>query len=215
MSTTEQEASSKSTSTPNTEDGQGEGSPPFDLDLAIDKIDDLLREEQKKSKYGLKPLSSGERAELRRTRTAHPFTPTLWRVLFEINHEEAPRWWLHQEDVSDNEWERRWVTLLRAMTMCQGQHNPNVRLGTVLALKNVRWAEMRFVRLMEAEGRELRTQVRYMAEYLASKGEAFNWTDVGKLLFFQDGDTAQNIRIGISRSYYGRKQMLKQESDQD
>jgi len=105
------------------------------------------------------------------------------------------------------------------MTVCQGQHQPNVysgpdtRLGTVLA--NAAWAEMRFVRLMESRKHELETQVRHMAQYIAGTGESLDWADVGKLLFFQRGDTAQNIRVGISRAYYGRRQVLEQEAEQD
>lgn len=216
MPPSDQETASKSRSVPDTGNEQNEKSPLFDLDLAVDKIDDLLREEGVQSKYGLKPLSSGERAELRRN-PERPFTPTLWKVLFAIEHDEAPRWWLYQEnldeDEHEHEWGRRWAVLLMAMTTCRGQHDDDIRLGTALA--DAGWAEMRFVRLMETTGQELETYIRHMAQYLASTGEALDWTDVAKLLFFQDGDTAQNIRVGISRSYYGRKQMLKQESDQD
>jgi CRISPR type I-E-associated protein CasB/Cse2 len=192
----------------------------LDLKLATNKIDDLLRPpNEQKLKHGFKPLDSGRRAQLRRTEPENPFTPALWHVLFEIDHDKAPGWWKHRENATENEWERRWAALLRAMTVCQGQHQPNVysgpdtRLGTVLA--NTSWAEMRFVRLMEARKRKLETQVRHMAQYLASTGESLDWADAGRLLFFQSDDAAQNIRVGISRAYYGRQQVLEQETDQD
>ena len=203
----------------------GEESTSFDLELAVNKIDDLIRlpnrdfKPERESRYGFKPLDSGQRAQLRRIEPQSPFTPALWHVLFEVDHDEAPGWWKHRENTTESEWERRWASLLQAMTVCQGQHQPNVysgpdtRLGKVLA--DVAWAEMRFVRLMESRKRELEIQVRHMAQYIAGTGESLDWADVGKLLFFQRGDAAQNIRVGISRAYYGRRQVLEQEAEQD
>jgi hypothetical protein len=191
------------------EDHSGSTSPPFDLEEAADKIDNLLRPPDEGSRYTFDALDSGQRAQLRRIDRDNPFTPALWHVLFEIDHDEAPGWWKHRENAAESEWERRWAVLCSAMTRCQGQHDDDTSLGVALA--DAAWAEMRFVRLMEARGRELEDQVRYMAQYLASTGESLDWSDAGKLLFFQNGDAAQNIRVGISRSYYGRRQVLEQE----
>lgn len=198
-----------------------EDSPSFDLETAVDEIDYMLQPPDQDSEYeskrDRKALDSGRRAQLRRIDTENSFTPALWHVLFEIDHEEAPGWWKHRENATENEWERRWAVLCSAMTRCRGQHDGRTDDGTRLgvALANAAWAEMRFVRLMEARERELETQVRHMAQYLASTGESLDWADVGRLLFFQNGDTAQNIRVGISRAYYGRQQVLEQEADQD
>jgi len=225
MPSTEPEVDSSSRILPDSDESEKEESSPFDFDDIVDEIEEAVRDidgmlqEDPLDEYRRKSLSSGERAELRRTDSDHPFTPTLWKVLFEVGYEEAPSWWWRfrpkgtgPEEWS-KEWEQRWAVLLQAMTTCRDQHADNIRLGTALA--NAGWAEMRFVRLMETNGQELETHVRHMAQYLASTGEALDWTDVAKLLFFQEGETAQNIRVGISRAYYGRKQMLEQESDQD
>jgi CRISPR system Cascade subunit CasB len=140
-----------------------------------------------------KGLSNGDRAALRRIDLDTPVTPTLWKVLFDLGQDE-PR------GMSETKWEQRWATLLMGMAHCAGLHDYDVPLGQALA--EAGWAETRFVRLMEADDETLPVLLRRMAQYLASKQQPANWDDVRKLLFYQSGDTAEDIRLSIARPYY-------------
>ena len=139
-------------------------------------------------------LPNGDRAALRRIDLDTPVTPTLWKVLFALDQGDAPDW------ISEPKWEQRWATLLMGMAHCAGLHDYDVPLGQALA--EAGWAETRFVRLMEADDETLPVLLRRMAQYLASKQQPANWDDVRKLLFYQSGDTAEDIRLSIARPYY-------------
>jgi CRISPR system Cascade subunit CasB len=140
-------------------------------------------------------MSTGDQAELRRISPENPYTPALWKRLFEYDLEDD---WL---GLGQEVYERRMATLLMGMAHCAGHHNYNVSLGTALA--EAGWSELRFVRLMEARGETLETLLRRLAQYLASKGQDANWADVAWLLLRQEGDNAERTRLGIARQYYG------------
>ncbi|WP_263792895.1 type I-E CRISPR-associated protein Cse2/CasB [Salinibacter sp.] len=138
-------------------------------------------------------LPNGDRAALRRIDLDTPVTPTLWKVLFDLEQDES-------RGMSQTKWEQRWATLLMGMAHCAGLHDYDVPLGQALA--EAGWAETRFVRLMEADDETLPVLLRRMAQYLASKQQPANWDDVRRLLFYPSGDTAEDIRLRIARSYY-------------
>lgn len=141
-----------------------------------------------------KGLGNGDRAALRRIDPDTPVTPTLWKVLFDLDQAEAP------DGVDQTTWEQRWATLLMGMAHCAGLHDYDVPLGQALA--EAGWAETRFVRLLEADDETLPVLLRRMAQYLASKQQPANWDDVRRLLFYQSGETAEDIRLRIARPYY-------------
>lgn len=140
-------------------------------------------------------MSSGNIAELRRISSDKPFTPALWKVLFDYDLEHA---WL---GLDQDTYERRMATLLMGMAHCAGFHDYGTSLGEALA--EAGWSELRFVRLMEARGETLESLIRRLAQYLASKGQSANWVDVAWLLLQQEGDEAEKTRLNISRRYYG------------
>lgn len=141
-----------------------------------------------------KGLSSGDRAALRRIDLDTPVTPTLWKVLFDLEQDEAPDW------IGQTTWEQRWATLLMGMAHCAGLHDYDVPLGQALA--EAGWAETRFVRLLEADEETLRVLLRRMAQYLASKQQSANWDDVRQLLFSHGSDFQEDVRLRIARPYY-------------
>jgi len=120
-------------------------------------------------------LPNGDRAALRRIDPDTPVTPTLWKVLFDLDQDESPDW------IRQTKWEQRWATLLMGMAHCAGLHDYEVPLGQALA--EAGWSETRFVRLLEAEEDTLPVLIRRMAQYLASKQQPANWDDVRQLLF--------------------------------
>lgn len=139
-------------------------------------------------------LSTGEMAELRRISPDQPFTPALWRVLLSLDLDKSPDWY------SQETWERRWATLLMGMAHCAGLHDYNISLGQALA--EAGWSELRFVKLMRARDETLEKHLRRVAQFLSSKNQQANWTDVARLLFYQSGKTGEDIRLSISRNYY-------------
>ncbi|WP_103026593.1 type I-E CRISPR-associated protein Cse2/CasB [Salinibacter altiplanensis] len=141
-----------------------------------------------------KGLSNADQAALRRIDPDTPVTPTLWKVLFDLDQDESPDW------IGQTKWERRWATLLMGMAHCAGLHDYDVPFGQALA--EAGWSETRFVRLMEADEDVLPVLIRRMAQYLASKQQAANWDDVRQLLFVQSGDAAEDVRLRIARPYY-------------
>jgi len=140
-------------------------------------------------------MSSGNIAELRRISSDNPFTPALWKVLFDYDLEHA---WL---GLDQDTYERRMATLLMGMAHCAGLHDYGTSLGRALA--EAGWSELRFVRLMEARGETLESLIRRLAQYLASKGQSANWVGIAWLLLQQEGDKAEKTRLNVSRSYYG------------
>ncbi len=150
-------------------------------------------------------LSTGEMADLRRISPDQPFTPALWRILLMQNLDKSPPW------ISQEQWERRWATLFMGMANCSGLHNYSISLGAALA--EAGWSELRFVQFMLAKDETLEKHLRRVAQFLSSKNQEANWTDLARLLFFQSGDAGERIRLSISRDYYSRIYTKEQESN--
>jgi len=162
-----------------------EGIPPWE---AVGRAAGMLDPENEQG------LSNADQAALRRIDPDTPVTPTLWKVLFDLDQDEAP------DGVDQTTWEQRWATLLMGMAHCAGLHDYEVSLGQALA--EASWSETRFVRLLEADDETLPVLLRRMAQYLASKQQSANWDDVRQLLFVQFGDAAEDVRLRIARPYY-------------
>lgn len=155
--------------------------PPANLDTVVGKIASMMQPGQ-----GF--LGTGELAELRRISPEQPFTPSLWRILLSLN-----------VDASETD-ERKWASLLMSMAICAGLHDYKTSLGKALA--EAGWSDLRFAQLMKARGKALELQLRRVAQFLASKNQKANWADIRKLIFYQNGDWAEEHRIRIARNYY-------------
>jgi len=147
-------------------------------------------------------LSSGEKAELRRISPEEPITPALWRLLLILNLDDSP--WYDQQI-----WERRWATLMMGMAHCISLHDYQTSFGEALA--EAGWSELRFVQLMRARGETLEKYLRRVSQFLSSKQQEANWRDVAWLLMAQSGETAENVRLNIARTYYKRLYELENE----
>lgn len=161
-------------------------------------------------------LSRGDLAELRRTSLRAPVTPALWRILHHFEIHEAP--YASSEEGQD-EYERKWAVLLMALAHCAGVndperptglHDPETPFGQALA--EAEWSELRFVRLLEADPEQLGTQLRRVAQFLASEQQPADWEGAYWLLF-GDGEIAERTRLRMSRSYYGT--LYRKEEGQD
>ena len=148
-------------------------------------------------------LSNGDLAQLRRVSPEEPYSPALWKMLLSY----VPESWTRgpQQD----EKERQWAAVLQGMAMTTGLHDLNVPLGQ--ALVKAGWSELRFVRLMQAQGDDLIKEVRRLASFLASKAQTADWSDIAQLLFNQEGEWAKRHRRRIARDYYHA--LYQQEKD--
>jgi len=120
------------------------------------------------------------------------------------NLNDSPSW------ISQEQWERRWATLFMGMAHCSGLHSYDTSLGEALA--EAGWSELRFVQLMRAKEETLETHLRRVAQFLASKNQEANWTDVASLLFYQTGKAGEKVRLSVSRTYYSKLYKKEQES---
>lgn len=167
-----------------------------DYDSAIGKIAGCVRSDSH-------VLSTGELAQLRRISPDNPYAPVLWRVLLDLGLDTSPAW------INQNLWERRWATIMMGMAITSDLHDYSTPLGRALAESG--WSQIRFVRLLRADGETLEKTVRQVARYLSSKNQKANWTDVAKLIFHQTGDAAESIRLTIARTYYGALYAIQRE----
>lgn len=166
--------------------------PGFELGSAVGKIARQMHPDN----VGKQPnaLSRGDLAELRRAGPGAGLTSTFWRVLADVGQIDEPR------RLGSPDREHRWAVLLSGMAYCAGLHDYGTSLG--MALARAGWSELRFVRLMRAEGETLEKEIRRVAQYLASKSQEANWAEVASLLFYQHGETAEKVRLRIAKRYY-------------
>lgn len=148
-------------------------------------------------------LSAGDRAALRRLDPEAPFSPVLWKVLVYLEDEGAP------VQIDNEKDERSWAALIMCMACCiepnRYLHDYRIPLGR--ALVEAAWPPGRFEQLMRARGTQLIVLLRRMAQFLASRNQPANWSDVADLIFEQEGDQANAVRLRIARSYYTHRHL--------
>ncbi|HEX7119850.1 MAG TPA: type I-E CRISPR-associated protein Cse2/CasB [Longimicrobiales bacterium] len=138
-------------------------------------------------------IAPGEAAELRRLKPENPAAPAFWRVLA---HYVAPQF---GRPLTEDE-ERRWAVILNAMAYLVRLHAPGERLG--IALSQAGFSELRFTRLLRAEGDRLEDTVRNTARFLASKGRSANLVDLARLVLSDGRKDAERVRRNIARDYF-------------
>ena len=173
-------------------------------------------------------LGNGDRAALRRISPEAPFTPALWKMLYDLEQQDPPGWFGPgaRRNERQHAWERRWATLLMGMAFCarpqeseprkQHLHDYETALGA--ALFEAGWSELRLTRLLRSTGEGLEVELRRVAQRLDSASQLANWLDVANLLFNQPDDAspkardfAEKHRLSVARSYYRVRH--EQESD--
>ena len=150
-------------------------------------------------------LAPGDLADLRRHRHGEPPPMAFWRLAAAHLQDVLPAGGPWRDEA-----EQRWATAMAALAQLvlrasdghsDSLHNPKLPLGAALADTGL--SELRFDRLMRAEGASLHAQVRQAAAYLAAKGQPANGVDLVLLLLFQDAAAAK-LRLHIARSYFNR-----------
>lgn len=96
-----------------------------------------------------------------------------------------------------DELDRRWAVLASAMASARGFLG-EVPLGEAMARAGV--AEMRVLRLLEANATQLPDLVRNIVHQLVQKGQSFDPNDLANLVLAREGDKPP--RSTIARFYY-------------
>ncbi len=96
-----------------------------------------------------------------------------------------------------DEVDSQWAVLASAMASAQGFLG-NVPLGEAMAKAGV--AEMRVLRLLEANANQLPDLVRNIVHQLVQKGQPFDPNDLANLVLAREGD--KSPRSTIARSFY-------------
>lgn len=142
-----------------------------------------------------KVLPAGDVAALRRQRPGDPGGMAFWKIAGTHLVDQLP-----EGGALADERERRWAVLLQAFAQLQGLHAPGLRLGRVLAERDL--AEMRFLRLLRAHGDALADMIRLTAHFLANKAAAVNFVDLASLVLTDGGAREEEVRRRVARDYY-------------
>jgi len=142
-----------------------------------------------------KELAAGDLAELRRLRPDDPSMPVFQRLMVRC---VAPHWPLAPDGDARDEDERRWSIVMAGMA--ELSHDSSQRLGRVLA--ETGFSELRFVRLLRAQGDAVADMVRGMARFVAAKGRSADWGTAAALVVCA-GTEAEAVRRRLARDYYG------------
>ena len=134
-------------------------------------------------------LSSGEQAQLRRMSDRQTPPSAFYRLLLQHVH---PAW-------NGPEHEEKWQTVLQgmaimALAMPDGpvhvhRRSPGAVLGQMLASS----AEMRFWRLLEAEGPLFYDLMRHMVRMLARERRPVDWGDMARLCLLSFGGKSRSV----------------------
>ncbi len=140
--------------------------------------------------FGLTP---GDLAALRRGPKAAP--STFWRVFTQLVEPS-----LSPEGPASEQEAMKWPAILQILALLEGLHARNARLGTALALAGL--SDLRFERLMRANGDRLVDEAVKAARLLASKAQPADLFAFAQLLRHQDDEAAETIRRRVARDYF-------------
>lgn len=146
-----------------------------------------------------KQLSPGDVAALRRLDPDDPAAPAFFKVAVQLLEDVMP----DVESAGEParmEAERRWAAILCAMALTSGLHRFDRPLGSALAESG--FAELRLTRLLRARGDQVFPALRAAAQYLASKAEPFDPTDLARLVLSEGRRDEEKVRRAIARSYF-------------
>ena len=145
--------------------------------------------------HGRGMLTTGDVAGLRRMDPRRPQAPffKLAGLALEQNLPDAP--------ARRDEAETYWASIVVGLAHLGGLHRPGKRLGR--ALVDAGLSELRFSRLLRADGNRLIDELPSLARFLAAKGIAADWTGAAWLLLSVGRPHEEPTRRALARDYYG------------
>ena len=139
-------------------------------------------------------FTDGDLAALRRMDPRVPDAPAFWKVHALFLDDIAPA----GGDAAD-EFERRWAALVVGLAHLRGLHRKGAHLGRACAAAGL--SELRFSRLLRAEGDALQAELLTLARFASAKAEALDWSDAARLVFLS-GEDGERVRRRIAREYF-------------
>lgn len=140
-------------------------------------------------------LSTGDIAALRRM---NPRTPVaaFFKIEGILLDEHLPG-----DGPARFEVETRWAAIVLGLAHLGGLHSYQHRLGVALA--NAGFSELRFVRLLQADGEQLLDELPSLARFLAAKEIPADWGAAARLILSAGRCDEEVARRSLAREYYG------------
>jgi CRISPR system Cascade subunit CasB len=96
--------------------------------------------------------------------------------------------------------ESRWAAVVVGLAHLGDLHDPRARLGKALVTADL--SELRFARLLQADGDRLIDELPSVARFLSAKGVAANWADAARLVLSAGRRDEEAVRRNLARDYY-------------
>jgi CRISPR system Cascade subunit CasB len=143
-------------------------------------------------------LTAGDVAALRRMNPRHP-PAAFFKIEGILLDAQLPG-----NAVMREELETRWAAIIAGLAYLGSLYRPGQRLGTVLAY--AQFSELRFARLLRADGDRLVDELPAVARFLAAKAAPVDWVGAAHLILSADGENEEAVRRHIARDYYRARQ---------
>ncbi len=144
----------------------------------------------------IETMSPGDRADLRRLRPGELEPPAFWRLIAGPLAEQFDG----AGETRRAEVEAAWGVVASAMARSGMAFDKKRSLGKAMAESDI--SEMRFLRLLRADVRQLPAQAHAVAQLLASKGQATHWIDFARLVISANRSDRETTRRQIARDYF-------------
>ena len=140
-------------------------------------------------------LSTGDIAALRRM---NPRTPVaaFFKIEGILLDEHLPA-----DGAARFEAETRWAAIVLGLAHLGDLHGYQHRLG--MALATAGFSELRFVRLLQADGEQLLDELPSLARFLAAKEIPADWGAAARLILSAGRSDEESARRRLAREYYG------------
>jgi hypothetical protein len=147
-------------------------------------------------------IGTGAVAQLRRMEPCGALPPVFWGLLYEK---------VSPDPLDDRQAERGWALIMHALALMAPQnHQQGVRPGAVLRgdegySGDRGYSEMRFVRLLRAEGERFAGEIATVCRWCANKGQPFDMVLLARLILARFGDPRFSVEIEthkLARDYF-------------
>lgn len=138
-------------------------------------------------------LTTGDLASLRRM---DPFAPAaaFFKIEGAILDEVLASGPLREEQ------ENRWAGVVVGLALLGDLDAPGHRLGTGLAQAG--YSEMRFARLLRADGDALVSELPTLARFVVAKGQPVDWSGAAYLILSAGRSDEESVRRSLARDYF-------------
>ncbi|MGC4121405.1 MAG: type I-E CRISPR-associated protein Cse2/CasB [Myxococcales bacterium] len=140
-------------------------------------------------------LTAGEVAGLRRMDPRRIDAPGFYKLVGAVLD---PR--LARGAAARQAQEEAWAAVIVGLAHLGSRHKPGVRLGT--ALVQAGFSELRFVRLLRADGDRLIDDIPALARFLAAKNTPADFAEGARLILSADRSDEETTRRRIAGDFY-------------